>query len=170
MYIYCYCLKPFYTAACLKRLCLAKNVMGLRQKSTGLTQHHLLSKIFDTEQDSVSLRPKYSYKLLFVRQDPSSITLGEKPSHGRSCHLEADLFPRLSDSTPPLFLICLYSSISFSITPTPCSAVCLDQTAPASISDSQTISGTAPLTVVCLSVSLQSTHCWRERKLNPSGT
>ncbi len=58
----------------------------------------------------------------------------------------------------------------FSITPTPCSAVCLDQTAPASISDFQSISGTAPLAVVCLSVSLQSTHCRREWKLNPSGT
>lgn len=45
-----------------------------------------------------------SYKLLFVRQDPSSITLGGKPSHGRSCHLEADLFSRLTDSAPSLSL------------------------------------------------------------------
>lgn len=45
-----------------------------------------------------------SYKLLFVRQDPSSITLGGKPSHGRSCHLEADLFSQLTDSTPSLCL------------------------------------------------------------------
>lgn len=99
-----------------------------------------------------------SYKLLFVRQDPSTITLGGKPSHGRSCHLEADLFSRLTDSAPSLRLPLLSVFVSiplspFSITPTPCSAVCLDQTAPASISDFQSISGTAPLTVVCLSVS-----------------
>lgn len=65
-------------------------------------------------QTSVGL----SYKLLFVRQDPSSITLGGKPSYGRSCHLEADLFSRLTDSAPslsfclPSLSVCLYSSIS----------------------------------------------------------
>lgn len=115
-----------------------------------------------------------SYKLLFVRQDPSSITLGGKPSHGRSCHLETDLFSRMTDwqsslsPSPSLFLFVSVPLSPFTITPTPCSAVCLDQSAPAS--DFQSISRTAPFTVVCLSVSRQSTHCWREWKLNPSGT
>lgn len=44
------------------------------------------------------------------------------------------------------------------------SAVCLDQAAPASISDFQSISETAPFTVVCPSVGLRSTFCWWVRK------
>lgn len=63
--------------------------------------------------------------------------------------------------------VCLYSSISLSITLAPCSAVCSDQTGPASLPDFQSILETAPLTVVCLSVSLQNTRRWRERRLNP---
>lgn len=54
------------------------------------------------------------YKLLFVRQDPSSITLSGKASHGRSCHLEADLFLRLTDSAPFLSA-CLFLSIWISL-------------------------------------------------------
>lgn len=59
-----------------------------------------------------------SYKLLFVRQDPSSITLGGKPSLGRSCHLEADLFSRLTDSAPSP-CVCLSLSISPIYCPSP---------------------------------------------------
>lgn len=44
-----------------------------------------------------------SYKLLFVRHDPSSITIGGKPSHGRSCHLEADQFSWATDGALPPF-------------------------------------------------------------------
>lgn len=94
-----------------------------------------------------------SYKLLFVRQGPSSITLSGKPSHGRSCHLEADLFSRLTDSVPSLCLppsLSLFVSIPLS--PTPCSAVCLDQTAPASISDFQSIHFRSSTFLCCLPV------------------
>lgn len=45
----------------------------------------------------------------------------------------------------------------FSVPPTPHSAVCLDQTAPASISDFQSISATALLLSACLSVFRAST-------------
>lgn len=105
-----------------------------------------------------------SYKLLFVRQDPGSITLSGKPSHGRCCHLEAWSVLRTDwqHSLPPL-AVCLYSSVSPSITLTPCSVVCLDQTGPASLPDFQSILEPAPFTVFCQSVSLQNTHRWRER-------
>lgn len=119
-----------------------------------------MPKIFDTTQDTFFL-PELSwlsYKLLFVRQDPSSITLGGKLSRGGSCHLEADLCSRLTDSAPSLPASVPLSPLS--ITPTPVSAVCLDQTTPASISDFQSISGTSPLTVVCPSVSLLFRAAW----------
>lgn len=45
-----------------------------------------------------------SYKLLFVRQALSSITLGGKPSNAWSCHLEGDVFSPLTDSVPSLRL------------------------------------------------------------------
>lgn len=93
-----------------------------------------------------------SYKLLFVRQAQSSITPGGKPSHRRSCHLEADLLSRFTDSIHSVFLSVSVSLSPFSISATPQSAVRLYQTAPASICDFQSISGAALLMVVSVSV------------------
>lgn len=97
---------------------------------------------------------RLSYKLLFVRQDPGSITLGGKPSLRRSCCLEAELFSHLGDSTPSFHLP--LSSIFLSITHlTPCSTVCLDQTGLSSLPDFQLILETVETAEVeTISVSL----------------
>lgn len=142
------------------------------KKSTGLTQCNF--KPFFRKKYLTLCKILYfsdlswlSYKLPFLRQDPSSITLGGKPSHGRSCHLEAELFSRLIDSTPslPPSSFCLSLFLYLPSYHSPCFAVCLDQTGSASLPDFQSVLGTGPLNAVCLSDSLQRIHCWREKKV-----
>lgn len=79
---------------------------------------------------------RLSYKLLFVRHDPSSITLGGKPSHGRSCHLEADPFSRATDSVLSLIPsappgVSLFLDLSFYHANPRRTPLRLDQTGPA---------------------------------------
>lgn len=92
------------TKSVVKAPCfLAPGIVPLRCTSTG----HTVLIFFFFSFLTLCKTPYFSdlawlsYKLLFVRHDPSSITLGGKPSHGRSCHLEADPFSRATDSAPP---------------------------------------------------------------------
>lgn len=150
---------------------LTEYVMGPKKKSTGLTQCNF--KPFFRGKYLTLCKTLYfsdlswlSYKLLFLRQDPSSITPGGKPSHGRSCHLEADLFSRLIDSTPsPCLPPSSFSLSLFLYLPSyHCFAVCSDQTGSASLPDFQSVLGTGPLNA-CLTVFKGSTaggRRWRD--------
>lgn len=103
------------------------------------------------------------YKLLFVRQALSSITLSGKPSNVRSCHLEADVFSTLTDSVPSL---CLYLRL-----PSPhCSLCSLFRSYRFCKHLWFSIDFKNSSSPHCQPVSLQDTRCWRERRLNPLGT
>lgn len=121
-----------------------------------------------------------SYKLLFVRHAPKlhyppwkTISWKELSPWGQFFFSLITDWQHSLSLSPCLSLFVSVPLSPFSVPPTPHSAVCLDQTAPASISDFQSIPATALLTDVCLSVSfqsLQSIHWWREWTLTPWGT
>lgn len=78
-------------------LCSLLKHCGMQVRHISLTQH-LCSRRYLTLCKILYPLDLWwlSYKLLFVRQAQSSITPAGKPSHSRSCHLEASL-PLTSD-------------------------------------------------------------------------